>query len=255
MRSPHRAFGAVVLVAALCCPAAALRGRPAQSPQQKMTAEEETWLEDVSPIITKVEREVFLKLRTGPERQKFIHFFWRVRDPAPDTSENEFQREYYERIRFADKNFGHYSPKRGSRTDRGYFYVLLGPPLERTLYTTQSEIWPLELWFYRGAGEYGLPDYFYLIFYQPEGIGDFRLYSPSIDGPEKLVLPQASLDSVTRSSAMTAQAPASSAILACSGVTTSMMTPPLSICASPFFTAKVPVCSSIISSLLISNRW
>ena len=40
---------------------------------------------------------------------------------------------------------------------------------------------------------------------------------------------------------MTAQAPASSAIFACSGVTTSMMTPPLSICASPFLTAQVPV--------------
>ena len=37
----------------------------------------------------------------------------------------------------------------------------------------------------------------------------------------------------TRSSAMTATAPASSAILAWSAVTTSMMTPPLSISASP----------------------
>src|SRR5215218_4618918 len=44
----------------------------------------------------------------------------------------------------------------------------------------------------------------------------------------------------TRSSAMTATAPASSAILACSGVTTSMMTPPLSISAMPRFTRAVP---------------
>mmetsp|Transcript_19269 Transcript_19269/g.48227 ORF Transcript_19269/g.48227 Transcript_19269/m.48227 type:complete len:209 (-) Transcript_19269:74-700(-) len=47
-----------------------------------------------------------------------------------------------------------------------------------------------------------------------------------------------------RSSAITAHAPAASAILACSGVTTSMMTPPLSICASPTFTAQVPVPAS-----------
>ena len=45
----------------------------------------------------------------------------------------------------------------------------------------------------------------------------------------------------TRSSAITATAPASSAILACSGVTTSMMTPPLSISAMPRFTRAVPV--------------
>src|SRR5262245_32859156 len=45
----------------------------------------------------------------------------------------------------------------------------------------------------------------------------------------------------TRSSAMTATAPASSAILAWSGVTTSMITPPLSISAMPRFTRAVPV--------------
>ena len=45
----------------------------------------------------------------------------------------------------------------------------------------------------------------------------------------------------TRSSAITATAPASSAIFACSGSTTSMMTPPLSISARPRFTRVVPV--------------
>ena len=40
---------------------------------------------------------------------------------------------------------------------------------------------------------------------------------------------------------MTATAPASSAILACSAVTTSMMTPPLSISAMPRLTRVVPV--------------
>ena len=45
----------------------------------------------------------------------------------------------------------------------------------------------------------------------------------------------------TRSSAMTATAPASSAIFAWSAVTTSMMTPPLSIWARPFLVAQVEV--------------
>ena len=53
--------------------------------------------------------------------------------------------------------------------------------------------------------------------------------------------PSRRMSAGTRSSAMTAQAPASSAILACSGVTTSMMTPPLSISARPRLTGKVPV--------------
>ena len=42
----------------------------------------------------------------------------------------------------------------------------------------------------------------------------------------------------TRSSAMTAEAPASSATFACSALTTSMMTPPLSISARPTLTRK-----------------
>src|SRR5579872_2640399 len=42
----------------------------------------------------------------------------------------------------------------------------------------------------------------------------------------------------TRSSAMTAEAPALSAILACSTLVTSIMTPPLSISARPTFTRK-----------------
>src|SRR5947199_8070011 len=51
--------------------------------------------------------------------------------------------------------------------------------------------------------------------------------------------PWARMSAGTRSSAITAQAPASSAIRACSGVTTSMITPPFSISARPVLTRKV----------------
>ena len=53
--------------------------------------------------------------------------------------------------------------------------------------------------------------------------------------------PCALMSAGTLSRAMTATAPASSAILACSALTTSMMTPPLSIWAIPLFTLKVPL--------------
>jgi hypothetical protein len=53
--------------------------------------------------------------------------------------------------------------------------------------------------------------------------------------------PWARMSAGTRSSAMTATAPASSAIFACSAVTTSMITPPLSISAIPRLTRAVPV--------------
>jgi hypothetical protein len=51
--------------------------------------------------------------------------------------------------------------------------------------------------------------------------------------------PSRRMSAGTRSSAITAEAPASSAIFACSASTTSMMTPPLSISARPALTLKV----------------
>jgi len=169
--------------------------------QEKLSPEHRNWLETVSPIITKTEREVFLKLKTAQERDKFIQLFWKRRDPQPDTEKNEFYDEYMKRVQFADLNFGHEGPRKGSRTERGYFYLLLGPPLERQVYATSSEIWPLELWQYKGEQEYGLPPFFYLIFYQPEGLGEYRLYYPGVEGPEKLVIPSLSSRSLNRTSA------------------------------------------------------
>src|SRR5687767_14153771 len=57
--------------------------------------------------------------------------------------------------------------------------------------------------------------------------------------------PWARMSAGTRSRAITATAPASSAILAWSAVTTSMITPPLSISAMPRLTREVPVCGAV----------
>jgi len=160
-----------------------LSGQEAISPDQK------EWIETVRPIMTDAERDVFKKLRSGADRDKFIQFFWRQRDPVPETPENEFRKEFDERVKFADLNFRSGTGQRGSRTERGFFYLALGKPLERHLFTTQSQMWPLELWYFQGDQRFGLPPYFYLVFYQPQGLGDYRLYHPGIEGPEKLVVP------------------------------------------------------------------
>lgn len=169
---------------------------------QELTPAQKDWLEIVTPIITEAEKEVFFKLKTEQERDRFISLFWKVRDPNPDTSENEFYREYLERVHFADRYFSIGSSKRGCLTERGYYYLLLGKPRERQVYATRSDIWPMELWFYQGDPKYGLPGYFYLIFYQPEGSGDYRLYYPGVEGPEKLVIPSMSSARLTRSKAL-----------------------------------------------------
>src|SRR5262249_5675658 len=62
--------------------------------------------------------------------------------------------------------------------------------------------------------------------------------------------PSARMSAGTRSSAMTATAPAPSAIPACSPVVTAMITPPLSISAKPLLTRIVPI--SAIAEILAS---
>jgi len=173
---------------------------PLLTPEEKISSEHKNWMELVAPIITKTEKEVFFKLKTNQERDKFIQLFWKRRDSLPETSENEFFKEYMKRTNFADLNFGRGGLKEGSQTERGYFYLLLGPPLERHIYATSSELWPLELWYYKGEQEYGLPPYFYLIFYQPQGLGEYRLYYPGTEGPEKLVIPSGARE-LTRATA------------------------------------------------------
>src|SRR5215472_12049783 len=63
--------------------------------------------------------------------------------------------------------------------------------------------------------------------------------------------PSRRMSAGTRSSAITAHAPASSAIFACSASTTSMITPPLSISARPLLTRIVPIsCMSLMLLVL-----
>src|SRR5256714_15314367 len=61
--------------------------------------------------------------------------------------------------------------------------------------------------------------------------------------------PWARMSAGTRSSAITATAPASSAIRDCSAVVTSMITPPFSISARPPLTRLVPI--SVTSAILL----
>src|SRR5882672_1863611 len=87
------------------------------------------WLDkDVAYIITDEERKAFKKLETDDERERFIEEFWRRRDPDPDTDENEFREEYYERVAYANEHYASGIP--GWKTDRGRIYITWGKPDE-----------------------------------------------------------------------------------------------------------------------------
>ena len=83
------------------------------------------WLdEDVIYIITPEERQAFMQLSNDEERDNFIEAFWQRRDPTPDTPENEYKEEHYQRIAYANEHFAAGVP--GWKTDRGRIYITYG---------------------------------------------------------------------------------------------------------------------------------
>ena len=103
------------------------------------------WLsEDVVYIITTEEERYFRRLKSDEERERFIEEFWLRRDPTPDTDENEYRKEHYERIAFANQDFTADGVP-GWRTDRGRIFIRYGKPDE--IQKTASE----EIWLYKGG--------------------------------------------------------------------------------------------------------
>ena len=143
------------------------------------------WLEkDVAYIITDEERKAFKKLQTDDERERFIEEFWRRRDPDPDTNENEYREEYYERIAYANEHFASGIP--GWKTDRGRIWIMYGKPDETEshpaggAYNRESyegggstSTYPFERWFYRYLA--GVGSGIEIEFVDPTGSGEYRI--------------------------------------------------------------------------------
>ncbi len=145
------------------------------------------WLEEeVTYIITPVEKDIFLELKTDRERDLFIDAFWKQRDPTPGTEENEFRREHYRRVQYANRMFRS-AGKPGWKTDRGKAYIILGEPKDIRTFQGSDSYYPAELWFYQGLSFQDLPQAFHLLFFQRNRGGDFVLYDPATDGPWNLI--------------------------------------------------------------------
>ncbi len=131
------------------------------------------FLSKVRYIITGKERKIFLELPDA-EKDAFIDEFWMRRDPDPDTVENEFKLEYFDRMEEADRLFvGEGRP--GWLTDRGRIYILFGPPLDRiTNPMARSETERCsEVWYY---GD------FPVVFRDQNCTGQFQLVTYDLTG-------------------------------------------------------------------------
>ncbi|MDQ3473124.1 MAG: GWxTD domain-containing protein [Acidobacteriota bacterium] len=161
------------------------------------------WLDkDVTYIITDEEKKAFKKLATDDERERFIEEFWRRRDPDPDTDENEFKEEYYERIAYANENFASGIP--GWKTDRGRIWIMYGKPDGRETHPMggsydrpsyegggNTSTYPFETWFYRYIP--GIGSGIEIEFVDPTGSGEYRIARNPNEKDALLMIPGAGL--------------------------------------------------------------
>jgi GWxTD domain-containing protein len=161
------------------------------------------WMdEDVNYIITDEERKAFKALKTDEERDQFIEQFWLRRDPDPDTPENEYKDQYFERIQYANEHYA--SGIAGWRTDRGRIYITFGKPDEieshpaggsydRPSYEGggQTTTYPFETWWYRYIE--GIGSDIEIEFVDPSGSGEYRIARSPNEKDALLYVPGAGL--------------------------------------------------------------
>jgi len=152
------------------------------------------WLKLVSYIILPVERDVFLKLSTDRDRSIFIETFWKQRDPTPGTPANEYKDEIVKRFAYVNKNFRRQTVREGWQTDMGRIYMILGPPTSIERWEVSAQILPCQAWTYYGDPKKELPSLFNLLFFQKGGVGEYKLYDPSADGPAELLTNKRDVD-------------------------------------------------------------
>lgn len=116
--------------------------------ERKLDPINEKFLSEARYIITSQEKKIFLELPDS-EKENFKKEFWKRRDPDPDTEENEFQMEYYDRLERANELFIS-EAKPGYLTDRGRIYILFGPPTDRITYPMGADPQSgcREIWYY-----------------------------------------------------------------------------------------------------------
>ena len=80
-------------------------------------------------IMTSHEKRTWAALTNDGDRAEFVEKFWEARNPNPGKpDDNTYRTGFERRTAFADAHFNQDERKRGSMTDRGMVFVLLGPP-------------------------------------------------------------------------------------------------------------------------------
>ncbi len=98
-------------------------------------------------ISKKDERAQFKKIEDLDEKRMWLFYFWRSRDLNRDTPQNEFRKQYMQRIQEASDRFRMFG-RAGWKTDRGRVFIKLGEPDYINTSSNEENKKPYEIWSY-----------------------------------------------------------------------------------------------------------
>ncbi len=100
-----------------------------KSPPDMGEKPDDRWADGpVKWIMTAEEKAAWAGLTGGAERAEFVEKFWARRNPKPGSEDNIARTGFDRRVAFADTYFQPDERRRGSLTDAGMVFILLGPP-------------------------------------------------------------------------------------------------------------------------------
>ncbi len=129
-------------------------------------------IEQLQYIAKESEIENIKAATTLEEKQKRFLEFWKTKDPNPNTPRNEKMEDYYAKVEYANKHFGHYIE--GWKTDMGMVYIRFGAPNNVDRHPFDIDAKPYEVWSYYDLN-------YQFVFVDQTGFGDYRLITPLWD--------------------------------------------------------------------------
>lgn len=88
------------------------------------------FLEEAHFLLDDPDLEARYAAFTAGEQEAYLDRYWKERDPTPLSAQNEERDKFYERVRYANENYGIAGVVKGMMSDRGRVYVRYGEPDE-----------------------------------------------------------------------------------------------------------------------------
>ncbi|MBI9042823.1 GWxTD domain-containing protein [Lutibacter sp.] len=120
-------------------------------------------------VASKNEIDQYEILDSAIAKREFLFKFWKHRDVISETPQNEYKKEYFERVAKSNSKYGAFN-KKGYKSDRGRVLIIFGEPDQVDRHPSQMDTKPYEIWYYNSM-EGGV----YFVFADISGFSDYEL--------------------------------------------------------------------------------